>query len=267
MANKLLGQNFLRCSWVVDTLVRAAELKKSDTVLEIGPGTGILTKALAPKAGKVIAVEKDHNLVAHNLYRVAQTNPNVEIIEGDILKLLQKIILRYKLPDTGYKVVANIPYYLTSRLFRLLLENPNRPELIIMTIQKEVAQRIIAKPGQMNILAASVQIFGNPEIVKKVPRSCFSPVPRVDSAVIKISGMSDRKLREAGVSTKDFFNILKTCFSSPRKTLLNNLAKRWGREKAAKILDTAGINPSSRPQELGIEDILRLASTVKSHEV
>ncbi len=260
MANKLLGQNFLRCSWVVDTLVHTADLAPSDTVLEVGPGTGVLTKALAKKAGKIIAVEKDHNLIAHNLYRIAQTNPNVEIIEGDILKLLQKIILKYKLNDTGYKVVANIPYYLTSRLFRLLLENPHRPELIIMTIQKEVALRITAKPGQMNILAASIQVFGNPEIIKKVPRGCFSPVPKVDSAVIKISAISDQKLKEAGILAETFFNLLKTAFSHPRKTLLNNLASRLEKERAVKILAKAGIDPVIRPKELSIQDILHLAT-------
>lgn len=259
MANKFLGQHFLRCDWVVDTLINAAELKKSDTVLEIGPGTGILTRALAKKAGKVIAVEKDHSLVAHNLYRLTKENPNVEIIEGDILKLLQKIISRYKLQDSSYKVVANIPYYLTSRLFRLLLENPHRPELIVMTIQKEVALRIVAKPGQMNILAASVQVFGNPEIIKKVPRGCFSPVPKVDSAIIKISQISDQKLKEAGILATTFFNLLKTAFSSPRKTILNNLASRLKKDKASKILAEANLDPMRRPQELGIKDFLYLS--------
>lgn len=254
--NKLLGQHFLKCGWVVDLLINSADIKKTDIVLEVGPGTGALTKTLAQHAGKVIAVEKDKKLTA-DLEEILgkEKIANVETISGDILKLL----ISGQAVTGNYKVVANIPYYLTSRLFRLLLESSHRPELIVMTIQKEVAERIVAKPGQMNILAASVQIFGDPQIIKAVPRACFSPVPKVDSAIIKVGSISDKKLQKEGVSPVVFFKTLKAVFSSRRKTILNNLARDLGREKASLVIAKAGIDPVSRPQELSIQNLLLLA--------
>ncbi len=240
---RLLGQHFLRCRWVISTLVKAAQLKADDTVLEVGPGTGILTRALAERAGRVIAVEKDRNLVAQNLYRVAEKHPNVEIIEGDVLKFLEKPAPIYKLHTAGYKVVANIPYYLTSRLLRLLLEKEPKPQLVVLTIQKEVAERIAAKPPGMNLLALAVQAFGTPRIIKTVPKECFSPPPEVESAIIKISHIQDSHPPEK------FWEIARRAFSQKRKMLRHSIGKMVALPPA---YDT------KRPEELSPEDWFKI---------
>lgn len=249
----LLGQHFLRCQWVIDTLIKVSELKKSDTILEIGPGTGILTKALAKKAEKVIAVEKDKELAAELGRSLAKEGiQNVEIITDDILKLLTSNQL---LVTSNYRVVANIPYYLTSRLLRLLLENENRPELIVMTLQKEVAGRLIAKPPQMNLLALSVQAHGTPKIIHDVPASCFSPRPKVDSAIVHISDISDRFFEKNGLDKKLFFEIAKQGFSQKRKILSNTL-KKFGIKNLPFAL--------SRPQELSLNDWAKITQTIEA---
>ncbi|MFN3302081.1 MAG: 16S rRNA (adenine(1518)-N(6)/adenine(1519)-N(6))-dimethyltransferase RsmA, partial [Patescibacteria group bacterium] len=164
--------------------IKSANLSKDDVVLEIGPGTGILTLELAKRAKKVIAVEKDEKMI-EILKDVLKNSgiQNVQIIKGDILKLLTS---HFQLP-TSFKVVGNIPYYLTSRLLRNLLELKKKPKLIVLMVQKEVAQRICAKPPKMNLLAVSVQFYGKPEIVSYVSKKSFWPRPKVDSAIIKIS--------------------------------------------------------------------------------
>ena len=154
--NKLLGQNFIRCPWVTATMIKAAELNDSDMVLEVGAGTGILTKELAKKSKKVIAIEKDKNLIVQYLTSLSNKYQNIEIIEGDVLKKFSEISTTYNLLPTTYKLVSNIPYYLTSRLLRVLLEKGPSPQTIVMTVQKEVAERICAKPPKMNLLALSV---------------------------------------------------------------------------------------------------------------
>lgn len=251
MANKLLGQHFLTCPWVAETLVKSAQLKKSDIVLEIGPGTGVLTKLLAQKAGKVIAVEKDKEL-AKKLAQSLQEEgiENVKVIEGDILKLLTS----NQLPVTsGYKVAANIPYYLTSRLFRLLLEGTHKPKAIAMTIQKEVAERITAKPPRMNLLGLSMQAYGKPEVVKTVPASCFWPKPKVDSAIIRVSDISDDFFDKNGVDKNLFFALAKQGFSQKRKILANTLKKYGGKELPFAL---------SRPQELSLNDWAKITKTL-----
>lgn len=236
-AKKSLGQHFLRCRWVVSTLVKAAELGPNDTVLEIGPGTGVLTRALAGKVRQVIAVEKDEVLA--ELLR-AKKPTQTKIITGDILKILTG----NRLPVTDkYKVVANIPYYLTSRLLRLLLEGQNQPELIVLTIQKEVAQRIIARPPKMNLLALSVQAFGTPEIIKTVPAQCFRPEPKVDSAIIKIADISDGFFQKNGIDKKLFFEIARRAFSQKRKMLSTSLRPLFVQHPVLNI-------GKARPQEL-----------------
>lgn len=259
-----LGQHFLRCRWVISTLIKAAEITQDDTVLEIGPGTGILTRELARYAGQVIAAEKDETL-AERLRE--EKIPNVTVITGDILRLLSKSDFDGRLKSdfnhNEYKVVANIPYYLTSRLFRILLESGPRPERIVVTIQKEVAERLTARPPKMNLLALSGQIFGKPEIIQKVPRECFSPPPQVESAVIKISDISDIRLKKAGITAEQFFQTAKIVFASPRKTILNNLARAVGKDGALNILKCARLDPSGRAETLEAEDILRLAKAIR----
>lgn len=259
-ASKFLGQHFLKCQWVVATLVKAAELKKSDTVLEIGPGTGILTRALAKNAGQIIAVEKDEKL-AELLHK--EKIPNVVVVTGDILKLLKSDFR--SLEVNRFKMVANIPYYLTSRLFRLLLEGSYKPEFIVMTIQKEVAERICAKPPKMNLLGLSVQTYGTPQIIASVPSSCFSPRPKVDSAIIQVSDISDVFFHKNGLDKKLFFDIAKQGFSQKRKVLANTLKKFRGKEKAKNMLKELNLS-LSRPQELSLQDWVKIASFLQKTE-
>lgn len=247
--SKRLGQHFLRCPWVVASLVKAAELKKSDTVLEIGPGTGILTRALAKNAGPIIAVEKDEKLA--ELLRKEKI-PNVVVVTGDILKLLKSDFRSLEI--NKFKVAANIPYYLTSRLFRLLLEDPHKPELIVMTIQKEVAERICAKPPKMNLLGLSVQAYGMPRIIASVLASCFVPRPKVDSAIIRISDISDDFFNKNGLDKELFFKIIHQGFSQKRKILANTL-KKFGSRKLPFSL--------SRPQELSLLDWAKITQILQ----
>ena len=247
-----MGQHFLRCEWVISTLIHAANLTKDDIVLEVGPGEGVLTRALAARAKKVIAVEKDEKLAMELKGSLAQEKiPNIEIIAGDILQALPVLVSSYNLRHTTYKLISNIPYYLTSRLLRILLENEPRPKTIVLTIQKEVAQRIAAKPPNMNLLALSVQAFGTPEIIKNVPASCFFPKPKVDSVIIKISDISENFFLRHRIKDKEFFfSVVRSAFGQKRKYILNSLGGRIGKKKVGERMQTARIPQKARPQEL-----------------
>jgi len=253
-AKKSLGQHFLTCGWVADMLIGAARLTKKDAVLEIGPGTGVLTRPLAAAAGKVIAVEKDETLAAQTAAALKQEGiTNVHIITGDILKLS-----RFNLNNlNGYnynKVVANIPYYLTGRLIRLLLESPVKPSTIALTVQKEVAERIIARPPHMNLLALGVQAFGTPKIIKIVPASCFSPQPKIDSAIITISDISDDFFIKNTIGQDAFFSIARAAFGHKRKILVNTLPTDNDKRETAAKLAALGISPRARPEELSLQN-------------
>lgn len=250
---KSLGQHFLKCRWVVSTLIKAAQINRDDTVLEIGPGTGVLTSELAKIARYVIAVEKDEHLAA-SLKQSMEKCGNVEIAEGDILKIFSYIIHSYKLQAHSYKLVSNIPYYLTSRLIRLLLEAKHKPEIIALTIQKEVAERINAKPPHMNLLAVAVQAYGTPKIIKKVPAECFRPKPKVDSSIIVISDISDNFFLKNNISETKFFEVVRYAFSQKRKTLLNSLSHYYeAKPRIENILERETIKKTARPQELSLE--------------
>jgi len=265
LPNKLLGQNFLTCEWVLPALAKAVDLQPGDTVLEIGPGTGVLTRFLASHAKKVIAVEKDRALSASLSEAFVQEKiTNVEIITGDILKLLPCVITCYSLSTIRYKLVSNIPYYLTSRLIRILLEQEQKPQCIGLTIQQEVAERIVAKPPHMNILALSVQAYGRPEIIAEVPASCFSPQPKVDSAILKISRISEDFFAESRITPKDLFTFIKAGFSSRRKVLTNTLESLASKKELLQALHSIGHLPTARPQELSLENWAALVRSLFS---
>ncbi|MBI3442644.1 MAG: ribosomal RNA small subunit methyltransferase A [Candidatus Sungbacteria bacterium] len=259
--NKLLGQHFLTCAWVLPEMARAAELTTDDTVLEIGPGTGVLTRFLATQAKRVIAVEKDRALSA--VLSVALTREkiaNVDIVTGDVLRFDFSVM-----PDR-YKVVANIPYYLTSRLIRILLETKKKPEVMALTIQKEVAERIVAQCPDMNILALSVHAYGTPEIVAEVPASCFAPRPKVDSAIIKIRDISDAFFARRHIASKDFFRVIRQGFSSRRKMLVNNLEQFATKKDTGQALISIGHPASVRAQELSLEEWAKLVHDMHLHD-
>ncbi|MEK7603910.1 MAG: 16S rRNA (adenine(1518)-N(6)/adenine(1519)-N(6))-dimethyltransferase RsmA, partial [Patescibacteria group bacterium] len=227
-AKKSLGQNFLINPGILDKIIAAAELDKNDTVIEIGPGTGVLTKKLAEQAGRIIAVEKDRRLIEG--LKEKFKNASVEIIEGDILKLDVGELIE----NSPYKAVGNIPYYITSHLIKTIFEKWPAPEIIILTVQKEVAQRITAKPPRMNLLALSVQFYAEPKIVSFVSRGSFRPMPKVDSAIIKLAPL--RQSRVGDHESKDkFFKLIKTAFAGKRKQLKNTIG--------LEILNKAGIKP------------------------
>lgn len=258
---KSLGQHFLKCRWVISTLIKAADITSSDTVLEIGPGKGILTKALAKYAKHVIAIEKDEWLADILKKDLVQKGfSNVTVIKGDALTILKSHFNRI-----SYRLVSNIPYYLTSRLFRLLFERTRLPKIVVLTIQKEVAERICAKPPHMNLLALSVQAYGKAEIIKNVPAACFAPKPKVDSAIIRLSDISDKFFEETDLDPHLFFEVTRSAFSKKRKQLAGSLMSFFGsKENAKKILRELGIKPEVRPEELNIIQWERLISKIAS---
>ncbi len=253
--SKGLGQHFLIDKKVLYKIIQAADLKPGDVILEVGPGIGILTLELAKKVKKVVAVEKDFKMVAA-LKEVLRDYKNVKIVQDDILKVnLNDFILKPKI----YKIVANIPYYLTSHLIRKFLETDNPPKEMILMIQKEVAQRICAKPPKMSLLAVSVQFYAKPEIIAFVPKKSFWPQPKIDSAIIKIT-INKKQL----IIGRDlFFKIVKAGFSQPRKQILNNLTK--GLELNKRLVKSwfqkNKISPTQRAETLNIRNWVNLTKT------
>lgn len=250
---KSLGQNFVINKSVIDKIIQAADLKPNDTVLEIGPGIGALTIELAKRAQKVIAVEKDKAL-CNILQDVLQKNnlDNVAIIEGDALNFQSKSKLQ-NLNFQNYKLVANIPYYITQPIIRLFLESGNSPQEIILLVQKEVAQRICAQPPKMNLLAVSIQFYAKPKIITYVSQNNFWPKPKVDSAIIRITPAN---INAQQIQPKEFFKVVKAGFSAPRKMLINNLFNKLKipKEKISEIFNQININQKARAENLSLAD-------------
>jgi 16S rRNA (adenine1518-N6/adenine1519-N6)-dimethyltransferase len=261
------GQNFLIEESVYDKIIAAADLSKDDIVLEVGPGLGFLTAKLARAAGKVIAVELDDKLAAYLRDAVSAGEiENVEIFNENILDIdLQSSI--FNLQNFGYKIVANLPYNITSVFLRRFLTSENKPEEMVLLLQKEVAERICSQPGDMSLLALSVQFFAEPEIIEDVPKNNFWPAPKVDSAIIKIKikkacpRTRDAAREKLKVNEKDFFRLAKFGFSAKRKMLKNNLAGGLQIEPAEveKALSKIGLNPKARAEDLSVADWVKLS--------
>lgn len=252
--SKGLGQNFLIDKFAIKKVIKAAELTKKDTILEIGPGIGNLTQELAQKAGKVIAVEKDPKMI-EILKETLKSLDNAEIITEDILKIPNT---KHRIQNTKYKIVANLPFYLTAPVIRKFLESEFPPKEMVLIIQKEVAQRICQKPPRMNLLAVSVQFYAKPEIVNYISKKSFWPEPKVDSAIIKIV---PKKTSTKPGNIDTFFKVVKAGFSQPRKMLINNLSNKLkvDKEKVKEILQKNHISPLQRPETLRIGDWENLA--------
>ncbi|KPL22759.1 MAG: hypothetical protein AMJ93_06390 [Anaerolineae bacterium SM23_84] len=256
---KRLGQNFLVDRRVLGRILAAAEVGSGDTVLEIGSGLGVLTEALAGQARRVVTVEIDEQLVAI-LRRRLEGLANVEIVVGDILsldiaRLMQEEPSREVRP---YKVVANIPYYITSAVLRHLLEAIARPQLIVLMVQREVAQRIVAQPGQMSLLAVSVQFYGRPHRVARVPARSFYPVPKVDSAIVRIDPHG--KLPIASHHIPQFFDLVRAGFAQRRKQLRNALPSGLAVEsqRISRAMAEARIDERRRAQTLSVDEWIAL---------
>jgi 16S rRNA (adenine1518-N6/adenine1519-N6)-dimethyltransferase len=252
---KRLGQNFLVDPVHLRRVVSAAGVQAEDAVLEVGAGLGSLTRLLAEAARKVVGVELDQRLIPA-LQEVLAPYPNVEIVQGDILTLHPQVWLSRLETDQerGFVVVANIPYYITSALIRHLLESEPQPKRLTLTLQKEVAERICAQPGDLSLLALSVQVYGQPSIEAHIPAGAFYPVPKVDSSVVLVQLFDYPRIPQDLLP--DFFQLAKAGFSQKRKTLRNALAggMRWATSEAEDRLRAAGIDPMRRAETLSLEE-------------
>lgn len=251
--DKSLGQNFLTDPAILKKITAISGVTGQDLVLEIGAGLGHLTSYLARTARQVIAVELDHRLIPP-LETALRPFTNVQIVQGDILQLDPIEIL----PENHYLVIANIPYYITSRIIRNLLEAEHKPKQIILTIQYEVAQRVCARTGRLSLLALSVLMYGDPSLEMRIPAGAFYPPPKVDSAVIKIDLYPKPLL--SGTQRGHYFKIIKAGFLHKRKTLKNSLSKGlgWSPLEAADLLSAASVDPQRRAETLSLEEWLEV---------
>jgi len=249
------GQNFLINEKIYDEIVEAATINSEDTVLEVGPGLGFLTAKLAKVAKQVVAVELDDKLA--NFLQIgldSQDVENVTIVNQDVLKFNPTDL------PINYKVVANLPYNITSIFLRTFLNQKNRPQSLILMLQKEVAERLIAKPGNMSMLALSVQFFGDVEIVREVKAGNFWPEPKIDSAVIRLIIKGDKRGEISYEEEKAFFRLAKFGFSAKRKMLKNNIASglKISNSDAEKLLISVGLDKQIRAQDLSVTDWQKL---------
>ena len=291
--SKKLGQHFLINKAAIKKIIAALDLSPSgrfpvggqnnDTIIEIGPGKGALTLPLVkqcqvPSAKcQVIAIEKDKALAETLTRKSVNSNWKLEIIEGDALKILPNLITNYRLLITDYKIVGNIPYYITGKLLRILgdlitvpsghLPQGDNYKLpitnIVLTIQREVAERITAKPPRMNLLAAAIQFWAEPEIIGYLKPADFSPSPKVDSAIMKLT---PKKITNYQLPITNYYKLIKIIFKQPRKTLLNNLSSglKLNKTKTLEIMKAAGLSGDERPQDLSLEKIRELLEFIYS---
>lgn len=249
LTKKSLGQHWLHDSSALEAMCAAAEVEPSDVVLEIGPGQGTLTEKLLARGAEVVAIEFDRNLIAPLQKKFGQyPSTRFWVEEGDI-----RTYDLGTLPP-NYKIVANIPYYLTSYLLRLITDTPHKPTQAALLVQKEVAQRVVAGPGSMSILSVSVQFYYQASLGLVIPSRLFTPPPKVDSQILRLQ-RRDAPLF-ADVEVKEYFRLVKAGFSSRRKTLLNALSGglRLGKEESKNMIEAAGLNPQSRAQELSLDN-------------
>lgn len=252
--NKSLGQNFLIDKSALQRVINAGHITKEDNILEVGAGLGNLTWLLGKHAKKIIAVELDSDLLPI-LHEVTKSCKNVRIVQGDILRLDPVKLM----PPGRYLVIANIPYYITSNLIRHLLETKNRPSRLVLTIQREVAERICAKPGKLSLLGLSVQIYGFPQIDSHIPADAFYPIPKVDSAIVRIEIFPSPIIPAEQINT--FFTLAKAGFSQKRKTLKNSISAGMSDspDQTERMLIESGISPQRRAETLSIEEWKSLA--------
>lgn len=264
---KSLGQNFLVDESYLAQIVAAANLAATDTVLEIGPGVGGLTRRLAEQVRRVVAVELDRRLI-EQLRSMFAGQPQVTIVHGDILELDPATTARDGSSDaapTPYKVVANLPYYITSHVLRHLLEASAPPTLAVLMVQKEVAERMCAAPGEMSLLAVSVQFYAQPQIVQIVPARAFYPRPKVDSAIVRLTLLPETVIPDA--DPPFFFSVVRAGFGQKRKQLLNSLSAglQLPKTDVQTILAAAEIDPMRRAETLTLMEWGRLCAAVASN--
>lgn len=262
---KRLGQNFLIDKTAINKIIQTAEIKPTDNILEIGPGTGALTEKLSQKAKKVTAIEKDIEIV--KLLKKSLPKKNIEIISGDALKMIDSFYrLTFgsaeKQKEKEYKLIANLPYYITSHLIRKVLESKDPPKEATLVVQKEVGQRICAQPPKMSLLAVSVQFYATTALIGFISKDSFWPKPKVDSAIIKLTLKKERPI----IDPDTFFKVVRAGFSQPRKRLANNLSKelKLSKEEIAKHFHRLAISPQERAESLRVDDWINLAKAFVS---
>lgn len=255
-ARKGLGQHFLVDDSVLDTILDATGLDPADTVIEVGPGLGIMTAALARRAGWVIAIELDNRLA--EILRKTLPYDNIVVLNEDVLgtdprKLLQKRAPHFPAALRSYKVVANLPYYITSPVLRHFLEASVKPEVMVVMVQQEVAEAIVAGPGKRSVLSISVQFYGRPGIVARVPAASFYPAPEVDSAVVKIEVYPRPPVE---VDEEGFFRLVRAGFTATRKQVANSLAQglKLPKSEVLTLLEEARLDPRRRAETFTLEE-------------
>ncbi len=260
---KGMGQHFLVSRDVLEAIAAAASLKPDDLVVEVGPGMGALTQTMAGQAGQILAVELDQELVP-KLQEILAPYPNVHIVQGDILELNleQELAAVPAEPEHRYKVVANLPYYITTPILRYFFAQRFRPSIIVVTVQEEVARRMAAEPPEMNFLAVLVQFYGQPRIVLRIAAGAFYPPPKVSSAVVRID-MRETPLLDDRQALR-FLRLVSGGFSQPRKQVHNPLAQTSGlsRSEVVAILRQNGIDEKRRAETLSLEEWLRLSRSL-----
>ena len=264
-ARKGLGQHFLIDREVLELIVSTAELTPADVVMEIGPGLGVLTRELAEQSGRVISIELDDKLAAI-LKQSLTSFENVSVVNEDILKIDPETLLREQragfpsgITDPfSYKVVANLPYYITSPVLRHFLEASLKPKAMVLMVQKEVAEAIAAEPGRMSVLSISVQFYGKPGVVDYVPARCFYPAPKVDSAILRIDLYPEPIVTVA--DENGFFGLVRAGFTAPRKQICNSLAQGLGmpRVEVLSLLEKSGIVSRRRAETLTLDEWAKL---------
>ncbi len=257
-AKKSLGQNFLNDFEIIGRIFEAAEIQQSDYVLEIGPGTGALTFRLSDRVEKLVAIELDHQLV-ERLQQHFVDSQNVSILEGNILDVhLEELLHAIGYAEHPYKIVANIPYYITAPIIRTLLALKHQPVSMTLMVQNEVADRLAAQPGSMSLLSVMAQFYAEVEKKFVVPKEAFDPVPKVESAIIHIiPKRSYDKDKDRRV-----FRLVRAGFSARRKTLVNNLSSSLmiSRDDATRLMESIGLRKDIRAQALAVDDWERLAA-------
>jgi len=261
---KSLGQHFLNNTRVPELMADAGNVVKDDIVLEIGPGTGVLTQELLKRGARVIAYEADMRAI-HSLEKTFETEitaQNLTLIHGDVREIdLYALGLR----PSAYKIIANIPYYLSGMLFRIFLESDIQPSDLVFLVQREVAERI-ARDKKESLLSLSIKVFGNPRYVKTIGKGNFTPPPKIDSAIIAITDISKKRLASAGITQTQFFSILHQGFKSRRKQLLGNLSETLDRETLTHIFSTLNLTLDVRGEDLTLSQWLNLCQKISIHK-
>lgn len=272
-AKKTLGQNFLKDKKIIQRIVDSADIKKGETIVEVGPGKGHMTRAILDAGAKLIVIEKDHRLIPFLEEKFSEeiANNQLTVIQADVMDLVKNSWETLNFVNHDFKIVANLPYYITGKFISTSLQGGIQPEKIVLLLQEEVVSRItgvnVTKDKRItnnreSILSLSVKVYGNPKYEIKVSRKYFSPQPRVDSAVLSISDISKKRFTENNINEEEFFKLVKQGFSSKRKFVLSNLKK--GYSDIDVIFEKLNLNKKSRPEDLDLKDwigILKIITT------